>query len=214
MKTWVRYAVPLTIVSLVAMLPFVWILLRVPVPADVAAARVELKLGWAMAAVAWMFQLWLVGAAAPLVANPALSQARALTAAFVGLGRAAVPVAIAITMVLVGGVALVIPGMVLLVMLSLTGATEGPLPQPLVVSIAIAQKHWKRLAVIVAVMVVADLAIAAIAHALVVPKLPAKAPGAAVAPVGGFVRIVAGVLVMGSAIPATVLATFAAKSRT
>lgn len=214
MKTWVRYAVPLTIVSLVAMLPFVWIALRVPVPADLAAARLDLKLGWAMAATAWLFQLWLVGAAAPLAGNPAMSQARALTAAFVGLGRAAIPVAIAATMVLVGSIALVIPGVVLLVMLALTGATEGPLPQPLVASIAIARQHWKRLAVIIAAMVVADLAIAAITHALVVPKLPAKAPGAMIAPVRGFVRIVAGVLVVGSAVPATILAELAAKLRT
>ncbi|MFT3692478.1 MAG: hypothetical protein QM831_05005 [Kofleriaceae bacterium] len=209
MRTWLRYVVPLTVVSVVAMLPFVYFALIVRAPGDVATARAQMKLGWELVAIAWIFQLWLVGAAAPLVRQPALSQWDAVKAAFIGLGNMAVPVGVAVIAILAGCVALVIPGLVLLVMLSLTGASlPAQLPKPLVESIAVAHKHWKQLAVLVAAIVIADLAITAIAHVVLVPKIPAKASGAMLAPTRLFVRIVAGVLVIGSALPACLLAQF------
>ena len=84
LRTWLRYFVPLTLIAAAVMIVFVLIGLRAHLPNDVVQARSEMHLGWELAASAWIFQLVLVGAAAPAVRGVALdaplSQASALFA--------------------------------------------------------------------------------------------------------------------------------------
>ena len=49
-RTWIRYVVPLTAIAAVTMFLVVLSALRVGLPGDVAAARVEMHLGWELAA--------------------------------------------------------------------------------------------------------------------------------------------------------------------
>ncbi|MEO6774647.1 MAG: hypothetical protein ABI467_16855 [Kofleriaceae bacterium] len=214
LRTWLRYVVPLTALAAIVMCAVAYVARAVPPPADLVHARVAINVGWGIAGTAWLFQLVLVAAAAPLVASIArdtpLSQLQAIVAGARGLGRGLVPCGVAIAAIALGGVALVVPGVLLLGLLALTGASDrlgDPLPAALADSIAVVRAHVREVALVVAIIVVADLAIALVAHLAILPALPrTKPPLALLAPARTFVRVVAAAVIAGSAVPACVLA--------
>jgi len=213
-RTWLRYLVPLTIFAAVALCGVAFVAYRITPPADLPQARVAIHIGWILAGTACVFQLLLVAAAAPLVASVArdepLSQLQAFVAGARNLGRGVVPWAVAFAAIVTGSLALAVPGILLLGLLALTGASVHlgeSLPAPLVDSIAVVRSHARTVAIALALVVAADLAVALAAQLAILPSLPTgKPPLAALAPARAYVRIVALALIAGSAIPACVLA--------
>ncbi len=173
LRTYARYGAPLTLVSVIAFLPL-YLLVRRVGPGSAANVKTVLELAWLVAGSAWIVQLAVVGAAAPLVGTRR-SQWQALRAAGRGLVRAALPCVAVAGTVLVGGMALVVPALVLLVVLALTGASQAAgMPAPLEESVRVARRAPWRLAAIVAAMLLANVAIALIA--LRVPHARPKKP--------------------------------------
>jgi hypothetical protein len=213
-KTWLRFIVPLTILAAIAMCPVAYVAHAIAPPMDLSHARIAIHIGWILAGTVWVFQLLLVAAAAPLVASVArdapLSQARAFLAAARGLGRGFVPWAVAIAAIILGGVAFVVPGVLLVGLVALTGASDRlaePLPAPLVDSISVVRAHAREVAIALAIIIAVGFAIALAAQLVTLPALPkTKPPIAMLAPARTFVRIVALASIAGSALPACVLA--------
>jgi hypothetical protein len=204
-----RIVVPLAVLAAIAMAPLLVIAARLGVAADPAAARSQLVLGWACAAGAWMFQLWLVAGASP-AARANLTLRRALAAGAANLARAAVPWAIAVIAIGLGFAALLVPGCVLLVLFAQTGASvrvgEPPLTS-LSDGVASVRRHLRRVIVIVALLVAADLAIAAAAHVVIVHVMvPAKPASAALAATRTFARVVVLAATAIAPVPAWLLA--------
>ncbi len=167
LRTWLRYLGPFALLALLACGPLFWLFFKLAPTLDAAHARARLPIGIALAWFAWLGQLALVAAVAPAVRGLArgapLAQARAITDGAARLGRAIVPVATVFAAIVLGGLALVVPGLALLVLLALTGASERlgePLPAPLVDSIAVARASFGRVAIVVALALVVDIAIA------------------------------------------------------
>ena len=107
--------------------------------------------------------------------------------------------------------------LVLLGLLALTGASEqlaDPLPAALLDSIAVVRANAKQVAMIVAIIVAADLAIALVAHVAILPALTKKPPVALLASARTFVRVIALALIALSALPACALAALYATRRT
>jgi len=161
-RTLARHAVPLVLLSVLAFVP-VWLAVRGVKPTTAGDVKSVVRLVWVVAGTAWMFQLALVGAAAPLVGQR-LSQLDGMRAAARGFLRAVVPCAAAAIAVVIGGVALVLPGLILLVLFALTGAsTEPGLPAPLLDSAAVVRRARLPVVALVAGLLVVDLALAFIA---------------------------------------------------
>ena len=127
---------PLFALTLVALLPWELIALRAGVATEIRGLRIQLGLGWALAATAWMPQLWLVA--------PSL--------------RSVKPTIVAIAAILLGLLAGGVPGLVLLVLLAWTALEASP-----AASAAAVRAHWRPVAVAVAAMVAVDLAIPLVA---------------------------------------------------
>ncbi len=215
-----RYVVPLTLITAAVMIVFVLTGARIRPAVDLANARSQLHVGWLLAALAWVFQLVLVAAAAPMVravaAGRELSQVAAFVAGVRNVLLAAVPIAIVLAAIVLGMVAVVVPGLLLLGLFSLTGASErlaDPLPAALADSAAIVRAHAKEVAVILAIIIAADLAVAAISHLAILPTLEKKLTVAQLAPVSAFVRTIAYTLVAFSAVPGCLLAAFYTRKR-
>jgi hypothetical protein len=199
-------------VSAVALLPQLVIALAARPPSDPAGARSLLALGWALVATAWPGQLALVGGASAMAASP--SQLRALGAGLAQLIRAAVPCLIAGLAIAIGCLALVIPGLILLVLLALTAASrERGLPAPLLDSIAAVRPQLAAVALTVAAMFAIDGAIGAIALRALLGALPAKPVPAQLTGVRELVRATAAALVVLSPLPACALAQLRARAR-
>ena len=210
-RTWLRYFVPLTLLSAIALSPLIALALATPAPADLAGVRRVLMHGWTLVAIAWPGQLVLVGGAAAVTRGPR-SQLGALGSGLVQLVRAAVPCGVAAAAVAIGCLALAVPGPILLVLLALTGASrERGLPAPLVDSIAAARRQLPAVAVAVAALVAIDAAIGLGAFRAFVAPLPPRPAPAQLAVIRGFVRAIALALVVASPLPATVLATIRAR---
>lgn len=208
---WLSYLAPLTVLSAVALSPLVAVALRTRVPVDRAGVDATVALGWKLIAVAWFGQLVLVGGAAAIVRHQP-SQLRALGAGLVQLLRAIAPCIAAAAAIAIGSLALAVPGLVLLVLLSLTGASpERGLPAPLVDSIAVARTRVPVVALAVAGMLALDAAIGIVAHRALVVELPKHPAPAQLAAARDFVRAIALALVIASPLPATVLATIRAR---
>ncbi len=215
-----RYVVPLTLITAAVMIVFVLTGARVRPAVDLANARSQLHVGWLLAAFAWVFQLVIVAAAAPMVRAVAVGRELSQVAAFVAgarnVLRAAVPIAVVLAAIVLGTIAVVVPGLLLLGLFSLTGASErlaDPLPTALADSAAIVRAHAKELAVILAIILAADLGVAAISHLAIVPALGQKPTAAQLAPVSAFVRTIAYTLVAFSAVPGCLLAAFYTRKR-
>src|SRR5688572_28348601 len=100
LRTWARYVVPLTLLSAVVHAPLLRYTMALDVPKDAAGAKQLLVVVWIVAATAWIAQLALVAAAAPVARSVAagapLSQWKALVHGFGNLVRMVVPVASAV----------------------------------------------------------------------------------------------------------------------
>jgi hypothetical protein len=138
-----------------------------------------------------------VAAAAPLVrsidAAEPLSQLRALWAGLRGLVRGALPIAAAVAAILLGSLALAVPGVLLLVLLSLTGASDAirePLPAPLLDSIAVVRANWKRVAMTLAAIVVAGFIVTFVVQSIYVPPIKSKVAPIKLVPIRTFLRVV------------------------
>jgi len=103
----------------------------------------------------------------------------------------ALPCLAAIAAVLVGGLALVLPALALVVLLSLTGAsTERGMPAPLADSVAVVRAHWQPVAAIVAVMLIVDVALALAAWKVFAVPLAKKLKPEQWATYGNVARVV------------------------
>jgi len=220
-RTWLRYLVPLTLLGVVALAAIAGLGLRVAPPTDAASARTQMHLGWELAVTAWIFQLWLVAAVAPSVRGIArgepLSQWQALARGAINLMRAAVPCGIAVLAVILGGVALAVPGLALLVLLAMTGASDElgrALPAPLVDSVAVARASLRSIVVVVGLVLAVDLAIVVAAQLVILPALPKKPPLALLLPSRTFVRVVAAALVAASPLLTSAIAAVYSRQRT
>lgn len=129
-RTYLRYLVPVTVLSVIAFLPLIVLALRVPVPGDANQVNGVVRTAWLLGGLSMIPLLILVGGVAPAVRSIAsgapASQLAALRGGAASLGRAVVPVGFAVLAIVIGSLALLIPGLVLFVLLSLTGATDGP----------------------------------------------------------------------------------------
>jgi hypothetical protein len=221
LRTWIRYVVPLTVIAAVTMIVVAYTGMHARVAVDLVSARAEMHLGWELAATAWIFQLVLVAAVAPAVRGLAggtpLSQWSAFARGLRNVGRALVPVGVAIFAIVLGSVALVIPGLLLIGLFALTGASENlaePLPAAMLDSVEVVRANAKQIAMIVAIIIAADLALAAVAHVAILPALTNKPPVALLASARTFVRVIALVLIALSALPACALAAVYVRRRT
>lgn len=188
LRAWLRYLVPLTLLAFVACLPMLWIAMRAPAPPDVQHARRWMRVAWAIASTAWICQLWLVAAAAPAVRSLAdgapLSQGTALTAGLRALAVKFIPILIAVLAIALGSVALVVPGVLLLVLLSPTGAVESHTE-----AIAVARANMKRLALTLACVIAGALVIALACQLAIVPSIGKKVAAPKLLPIRTFLRV-------------------------
>ncbi len=181
-RSYARYVAPLTLLSLVLFAPVIAYAFFSKVPAELAPAWRMVMTAWTVAGTAWIVQYMLVGGAAPLVrsvvAGAPLSQLASLRASTRGLIRAVMPVLIVVGAVAIGSIALALPGLVLGVLLSLTGAsTRGGLSEPLLESVEQVRANVKRTVIAVAAILVVDLAIVAIPFILLLgPLSPRPTP--------------------------------------
>jgi hypothetical protein len=174
----VRYAVPMALLAALALAPWLLLALGEPPPADLPGARGVLRDAWLLGATAWIGQLLLVGAAAPLVravdAGAPPSQLGALGRGARQLARAAVPWLTAVAAIAIGGLALAAPGLALLVLFSTTAAsTERGLPGPLVESAALVRRCLPLAAGAVAALLAVDLGAVLVAQGLLRPAAAA-----------------------------------------
>lgn len=210
LQTWLRYLVPLTLLSAIALSPLIAVALATRTPPDLAATRAVLARGWTLLAVAWFPQLLLVGAASPATRRP--SQRGALSGGLAQLVRAILPCIAAAAAVAIGSLAVAVPGVILLVLLSLTAASrERGLSAPLLDSVAAVRRDWRAVALTVAAVLAIDAAIGLVAYRAFVPPLPRQPTALQLAGLRGFVRAIAAALVVVSPLPATVLATIRAR---
>ncbi|MDB4954568.1 MAG: hypothetical protein JWO36_2137 [Myxococcales bacterium] len=229
LRTWLRYLVPLTLASALVLGAVIWIALRVlkldvgsvlsvsfadrPVPDLAEHARGNLRLGWELVGITWVAQLMLVAAVAPavrgLATNVPLTQLRALSSGLRTTIQAIVPCLVAVVAIAIGSMALVIPGLALLVLLSMTGASDklgDPLPAPLADSVVAARGQWLRVAAIVFGLLVLDVAIGGIAQLAFLRRIPQPMTTAAMLHSRTFVRAIVLALIALSPLPACALA--------
>jgi hypothetical protein len=197
LRAWLRYVVPLTALAAVAFLPLLYIAWRVGAPQDLAKARVQVRIGWLLGGSALLLQLLVVAGVAPvvrgIVRGQPLSQWRAFVDGARNMLRGVVPWCIAVAAVMLGGVALVVPGVLLLVLSSLTGASTRlgePPPAAIVDSVEVVRGSFARVALVVAAIVVVNLAVTYAVQTALVPHIAKKVPAAKLLPVRTFVRTV------------------------
>ena len=122
LRAWLRYLVPLTLLSAIAFVPLLYVAWRVGAATDLQKARAQVRIAWILAGSAWMFQLLLIAGVAPamrsVVRGAPLSQGRALVDGLRGLARGLVPWLIVVVAILLGGLALMLPGLFLLTRLA------------------------------------------------------------------------------------------------
>lgn len=163
-RTYARYVAPLTLLSLVLFAPLLAYGLLSNTPGALGPAWRMVMIAWGAAATAWIAQYMLVGAAAPLARSIAeakpLGQLAALRVALGGFVRAVLPTLMVVAAIAMGSIALVLPGLVLGVLLSLTGAsTRSGLAEPMLDSVARVRSNLKVAIVSVVVILVVDFAI-------------------------------------------------------
>jgi hypothetical protein len=216
-RTAVRYVVPLAIATFVVVAPWAYAAFRSPWPRDLAGANIALARAFGIAGTAWIATFVLVGAAAPLVravaAGAPLSQPRAVGAAIGNGIRMALPCLAASAAVLIGGLALVVPAFVLMVMLALTGAsTERGMPAPLVESVALVRQNWKPVAIVVGLMFVVDVVLVFVAWKTVTVPFGKKLKPVEWATYGNVGRVVVLGIAATAPLFATVLAAIGVKA--
>jgi hypothetical protein len=211
-RIWLRYLAPMTLLSVIALAPIAVIALRTPVPLDLASARATVALAWKLIAFAWLGQLVLVGGASAVIGAP--SQLGALGGGLLHLVRAILPCFAAAAAIAIGSLALVVPGLVLLVLLALTGASrERGVSARLVDSIAVARGRLVAVALAVGGMLAIDAAIGIVAQRALIPQLPRRPGPGQLAATRQLVHAIAIALVVASPLPAIVLALLHRRGR-
>jgi hypothetical protein len=206
LRTWLRYLVPLTLLSAVAMSPVIASALTTRAPLDAASASATLTRGWLLLAIAWPCQMVLVGGASA-VARDRPSQLGALGAGLRQLVSAILPCLAAIAAIAVGSLALAVPGVLLFVLLAPAGASRARgVAAALTESIAVMRKQLVVATLAVLAMLAIDLAIGVAGFRALVGPMGRHPTPAQLAAVRSFVRTTALVLVVVSPFPATVLA--------
>lgn len=221
LRTYLRYVVPFTLLAVVALAPIAYVAWKAGAPASLAQARAQVRATWILAGAAIAFQVLLVAGVAPamraLAAGRPLSQLGTLGAGLRSLVRAFLPWLVAIIGVVLGGLAFVVPGALLLVLVSLTGASEAldrPMPAPIFDSVEIARGQLVRVAVVVAAIVVVNLAIVLLLQTIYVPSpFSKKLPVGRLASVRTFVRLTGIALVALAPLAACMLAARYVSSR-
>jgi len=182
----VKHAVRLAVLTLVALLPWELFAVRAGVATDAAGLRVQLGVGWALAATAWIPQLWLV--------EPRLSTVR--------------PVLLAAAAIALGALAGGLPALVLLVLFAWT-AREGSAEA----SAVAVRASWKPVAIAVAALLAIDL-LAPLAVQVALVHVPAKKPPPSAFAAGrAYLRVLVAVLVVWSPIAATLVARAGGRAR-
>jgi len=208
-KAYARFAGPIAIATVVAMAP-VWMLaMRATAPTDAAQIGSSDRLAWLMVGLAFVGQLVLVGAVA--ATRTSRSQLDALGDTLLGLLRAIVPCLVAVLAIVVGSLALALPGLALVALLAGTGAHTSenvPTREVLARTIAAARPHALVIGAIAFGMIAIDVGAVLALHKLIV-VIPAKPQPAQLAVTVTFVRAVAGVLVATAPLFATALAVTA-----
>jgi len=216
-RSYLRYLVPLTALSVLAFLPLIFVALRVPAPANAKQAQIALNYAWVLGACSLVPLFLLVGGVAPAVRGIAggapRSQLGVLLAGLGGLARAAIPTLLAVAAIAIGGLACVIPGLVLLVLLALTGASgEDGAPARLTDSIAIARTRLMPIiGVLACVLAVQAIAIFVLSRPLV--PLPKKPPPEQLAAFRQLVRLTVAGIALAAPIAAVALAAIHARAR-
>lgn len=212
LRSWLRYIVPLTLLSAIAFGVVGVIAVRIGGAQDLVAARAQVRLGWVLVGVAWILQLVLVAGVAPAVRSVAsrdrMSQWSAFRSGLAAMVRGILPCLAAVIAIAIGSLALVIPGLLLLVALAMTGASERlgePLPVPLIDSATAARRGFVRVAVVVGLMLAIDVAIGGIAQLAIVHALKPPMTTAALVATRTFVREIAVALIVLSPLPACAL---------
>jgi hypothetical protein len=210
-RVYARYLVPLAVLSVISFLPLLAFALRLQPPADIAHARMMLRLAYVLAIVGWIPLLVLVGGAAAAVDGG--SQLHVLQAGLAQLVRAIVPCVVAAMAIVIGGLALVVPGLALVVLLSLTGASRARgLPAPLTDSVTAVRANLGAVLTVIAVTIVVGAAIVYVTQRTVVAlPLPSKPTPAQLLAFPRFVRIALGALVLAAPVPAIALAAIQRK---
>jgi hypothetical protein len=207
LRTWLRYLVPLTLLSAIALSPVLYLALTARIPADATAAAALRRLSWELVVLAIVSQLVLVGAAAPITRNRP-SQLRAFTSGLVALLTAIAPCIAAVAAIALGILALVIPGLVLVPLLALTAAsTERGIRARLLDSIAVARCQFRTVVLAVLALVALDAAIGLFAHVQFSVPFPKRPSPAQLTAARQVLQAVALALVIISPLPATLLAS-------
>jgi hypothetical protein len=213
-----RYVVPFTLLSAIAFAPLVMFVIALPAASDVAQARQQLRLEWIAVGVAWFVQGLVVAAVAPavrrLAAGERPSQLRAFGEGAANLARMALPCLVGVAAIAIGALAVVIPGLVLIALLALTGASvaEG-MPAPLLDSIATVRANLRVVVIAVVAIVVADVAIAAGIYLAVFEPFAKKPTPDQLAAARRIPQLAVAVLVVASPLAASVLAAIRARAR-
>lgn len=178
-RTYARYVAPLTLLAGLIYAPLIAYGWLSKVPNELAPAWRMVMVAWSAAGTAWIAQYMLVGGAAPLaralVAGRPLSQLAALRASTRGLARAILPVLLVVAAVAMGSIALAVPGLVLGVLLALTGAsTEGGLAEPLRDSVTRVRANLRPTIVVVIALLVLDFAVVTLPFVILLGPLTAK----------------------------------------
>lgn len=169
--SWLRHAAPLAAVSLVAFLPWFAIALGVSFATSTYALLGQLALAGALAVFAWIPQLGVAAAAASLVRATAAGETIGFRLGcrrgFARLFAAWAPTVAVAGAVLVGTIALVVPGCILLVLFA--GATAGPsatepLAAQLLASARSARRSPRRAIAVIASVVGIDVALACVLY--------------------------------------------------
>ncbi len=216
-RTHVRYVVPFTILSVIAFAPLLLLALRAQVPTNAKQAGIALRYAYALAGGSIIPLFLLVGGVAPavrgVVAGVPRSQLAVLGAGLSGLARAVVPTLLAIAAIVIGGLALALPGLILLVLLALSNAsTADGAPSRLADSVAIARTRiFPIIGVLVVTLGVQALAIFVLSRELIpLPKSPT--PEHLVA-FRQLVRVTVAGTMLAAPVPAVVLALIHARAR-
>jgi hypothetical protein len=209
-RTYVRYVVPLTALSALVFAPLLFFAWRAKLPVSAPEGKALLRLSWMLVGASLLPLLVLVGGVAPAVRSIAAgrpaSQLRALWDGVRGSVRTAVPALLAIVAVLIGGLAFAVPGVVLLVLFAMTGASTRAGAARLADAAALARS--RRTALVLAGTLAATLLVHAAAVFLTQRGivLPPKPQPEHFAPLIWIVRVAATAIALVAPISAVVVA--------
>jgi hypothetical protein len=157
-RTYLRYLVVVTVLAAIVFAPLLYLAFKLRVPNDLAHAKGVVRTAWLLVGFSLAPLLVLVGGVTPAVRSLAdgrpLSQLGALWAGVGGLVRAALPCAVVVLAVIIGSLALALPGLAALALLALAGATadtDGDLAARLHAAVAAARP---RIVLVIVVLVV------------------------------------------------------------